>query len=77
MSRKGNPYDNSKAERLFGTIKYEGLHLYEYETFDELNALIKEFIEDYNHQRLHSSIGYKLPSEFEKNNAVQPKVRRG
>ena len=65
MSRKGNPYDNPIAERLFETVKYEGIYYFEYATYPELYAIIKAFIGDYNNERLHSSLGYMPPNEFE------------
>jgi putative transposase len=67
MSRKGNPYDNAFAESFIKTLKYEEIYLWEYETFDEAYKNIKKFLEDvYNKKRIHSSIGYKTPEEFEK-----------
>src|SRR4051794_23984884 len=66
MSRSGNPYDNAKAERFMRTLKYEEVHLNEYETFNEADASIENFIEEvYNQKRLHSAIGYIPPVEFE------------
>lgn len=66
MSRSGNPYDNAKAESFFKTLKAEEVYLFEYETFGEANMRIPHFIEDvYNQKRLHSSLGYLPPSEFE------------
>jgi transposase InsO family protein len=66
MSRKGNPYDNAKAERFMRTIKYEEVHLTEYETLLEARASIRRFIDDvYNRKRLHSALGYRPPVEFE------------
>jgi len=66
MSRKGNPYDNAKAESFFKTLKREEVYLFEYETFAEAKLHIGSFIEDvYNQKRLHSSLGYVPPNEFE------------
>lgn len=66
MSRKGNPYDNAFAESFMKTLKYEEVYLWEYESFNEAYTNIKKFIEDvYNQKRLHSSIGYLPPNEFE------------
>jgi putative transposase len=67
MSRKGNPYDNAFAESFMKTLKYEEVLLNEYETYKEAMDNIERFIEDvYNLKRLHSSIGYQSPIEFEK-----------
>jgi putative transposase len=66
MSRPGNPYDNAKAERFMRTLKYEEVHLTEYETLIEARASLRRFIEDvYNRKRLHSALGYRPPVEFE------------
>ena len=66
MSRKGNPYDNAFAESFIKTLKYEEVYLKEYESFDGAYMNIEEFIEEaYNEKRLHSSIGYLPPNEFE------------
>lgn len=67
MSRKGNCYDNAHAESLFKTIKYEEVYMDEYHSFSHAYNNIKHFIEEvYNKKRLHSSIGYMPPTEFEK-----------
>jgi len=66
MSRKGNPYDNAFAESFMKTLKAEEVYLKEYKTFEEAYNNIKKFIEvAYNKKRLHSSIGYVPPEEFE------------
>jgi putative transposase len=66
MSRTGNPYDNAKAESFIKTLKMEEVYLYEYENIDEAYSRIGEFIEEvYNQKRLHSSLGYVPPAEFE------------
>ncbi|MEK6935832.1 MAG: IS3 family transposase [Nanoarchaeota archaeon] len=66
MSRKGNPYDNAFAESFNKTIKVEEIYINDYETFEEAYKNIKKFIElVYNKKRLHSSIGYIPPEEYE------------
>ena len=66
MSAVGNPYDNAKAESFFKTLKREEVYLKQYQTFQEAEDNIRQFIEDvYNTKRLHSSLGYLPPSEFE------------
>lgn len=66
MSRKGNPYDNAKAESFFKTLKREEVWLKEYDSFADAQANLAHFIEQvYNHKRLHSSLGYLPPVEFE------------
>ena len=66
MSAVGNPYDNAKAESFFKTLKREEVYLKEYRTFEEAEANLERFIEAvYNTKRLHSSLGYLPPVEFE------------
>jgi transposase InsO family protein len=66
MSRKGNPYDNALAESFMKTLKTEEVYLNEYDTFHDAKSNIKRFIEQvYNYKRLHSSLGYRPPAEFE------------
>jgi putative transposase len=66
MSRKANPYDNAYAESFIKTLKSEEVSLWEYRTMEDVWERIPYFIEDvYNQKRLHSSLGYRPPCEFE------------
>jgi putative transposase len=66
MSRRGNAYDNAKAERFIRTLKYEEVYMYEYEDMAEARERIGHFLEEvYNRKRLHSALGYVPPAEFE------------
>lgn len=66
MSRRGNAYDNAKAESFIKTLKYEEVYLFEYETMAEAHSSISHFLEEvYNQKRLHSALGYVPPAEFE------------
>ena len=66
MSRRGNHHDNAKAESFFKTLKREEVYLNQYETFDDAKGQIGRFIDDvYNLKRLHSSLGYRPPVEYE------------
>ena len=66
MSAKGYCYDNAFAESFFKTLKYEEVHLSDYETYDDVLSSVPRFIEAvYNKKRLHSSLGYLPPEEFE------------
>jgi putative transposase len=66
MSAKGNPYDNAFMESFYKTLKYEEVHLWNYETYEDVIERLPFFLEEvYNRKRLHSSIGYVPPVEFE------------
>jgi transposase InsO family protein len=66
MAAVGNPYENAKAESFFRTLKMEEVYLKDYQNFEEAYENIGEFIEEvYNQKRLHSSLGYLPPVEFE------------
>jgi putative transposase len=72
MAAVGNPYENAQAESFFRTLKMEEVYLKDYQDFEEAEENIGEFIEEvYNHKRLHSSLGYLPPVEFEAIHALQ------
>ena len=67
MSRKGNPWDNAACESFMKTLKYEEVYRTEYRNLADARARIGEFLEDvYNARRLHSSLLYLAPNEFER-----------
>lgn len=67
MSAKGYCYDNAFIESFFKTLKAEEVYLTEYRTYEDVLSGIPQFIDAvYNEKRMHSSLGYLAPNEFEK-----------
>lgn len=66
MSRPATPEDNAFIESFFKTLKKEEVYFKNYNTLDDVLKSLPRFIEEvYNKKRLHSSLGYKSPEEFE------------
>jgi len=70
MSGADNCYDNAFMESCFGTMKTE-LQLEDYAGDAEARREIGEYVDYYNTRRLHSSLGYVTPSEFERQTPQQ------
>jgi putative transposase len=65
MSRKGNCWDNAPTESFFNSLKNERVHGTRYRTRPEAEADLFDYIEPfYNHERLHSTLGYASPVNF-------------
>jgi transposase InsO family protein len=66
VGRKGECWDNAVSESWFATLKTELVETRPWPTRDGLRRAIFEFIEGwYNTRRLHSSLGYRSPAEYE------------
>ena len=66
FSKKGCPYDNACIESFHSSIKKEEIYRNTYRTFEEANIAIFKYIEGwYNRKRIHSSINYMTPEQYE------------
>jgi putative transposase len=65
MSRKANCWDNAVTETLFGSLKVERLHGEKFMTVRAAKDAVINWILWYNQERMHSTIGYQSPVEFE------------
>jgi transposase InsO family protein len=67
MSRKGDCYDNAAMESFFKTLKVELVYHERYATRAQAMASVFEYVECwYNRKRLHSSLGYMSPEQYER-----------
>ncbi|WP_026552778.1 integrase core domain-containing protein, partial [Arthrobacter sp. H20] len=66
MGRTGSCYDNAVAESFFSTIKKELIYRRPWLNIDEVRGEVFEYVEVYyNRKRLHSTLDYLTPSEYE------------
>lgn len=65
MSRKGNCWDNACSETLFGSLKVERLHGQRFATIREAKDAVLEWLRWYNRSRMHSTLDYSSPVEYE------------
>lgn len=66
MAAVGRPAENAYAERLIGTLKEEEVYLNDYEDYEDAYRRIGHFLDDvYMTKRVHSTLGYLTPAEFE------------
>jgi len=67
MSRKGNCYDNAVVESFFKSLKAEVVKHRRFKTKEEARSAIFDYIEVfYNRTRIHSTLGYRSPVDFER-----------
>jgi transposase InsO family protein len=71
MSRAGNCVDNAVAESFFHTLKTEWLYHFRFSTREQARLAIFDYIEGfYNRTRMHSTLGYRSPDEYERMHVV-------
>lgn len=66
MTRGGAPGENVHMESFFHSLKADVIHGHVFQTPDELRRHLRRYIRYYNHQRLHSSLGYQSPVDYER-----------
>lgn len=64
LSMKGCPYDNAVAEATFKIIKTEFVKGQEYESLEQLQYELSDYVNWFNNHRIHSSLGYLTPKEY-------------
>lgn len=68
LSLKGCPYDNAVAEATFKIIKTEFTKGYHFESLEELQLQLADYVNWFNNIRIHSTLGYLSPREFKEHN---------
>ena len=71
VGRTGQCWDNALSESFFASVKGELLDLQAWPTRAMARSAIVEYIAWYNGTRLHSTIGYRSPAEFEEDNKIK------
>ncbi|AXC16246.1 Mobile element protein (plasmid) [Acidisarcina polymorpha] len=72
MSRKGNCWDNACSETLFGSLKVERLHGMEFNNHREAKDATLEWLLRYNRSRMHSTLRYFSPAQFQQQALASP-----
>ena len=63
MDGRGRVFDNIFVERLWRSVKYEHLYLYDHETVPAVAAGLAKYFQFYNTERPHQSLAYQTPAE--------------
>jgi putative transposase len=71
MSRKGNCWDNACSETLFGSLKVERLHGMEFQNQREARDATLDWLLWYTGSRMHSTLNYLSPAQFEQQAKAQ------
>jgi putative transposase len=65
MSRVGNCWDNAPVESFFSSLKAELVSSASWRTAHDAERAVVDYLRFYNHQRLHSALGYRSPAQYE------------
>ena len=68
LSMKGCPYDNAVAEATFKIFKTEFTKNYNFESLEELELMLFDYVNWFNNIRIHSTLGYLSPKEYKEHN---------
>lgn len=68
LSMKGCPYDNAVAEATFKIIKTEFVRNHTFDTLNDLSYRLADYVNWFNHHRIHSSLGYLTPFQYKHDN---------
>lgn len=68
LSMKGCPYDNAVAEATFKIFKTEFANNYHFESLDQLELMLADYVNWFNNFRIHSTLGYLSPKQFKEHN---------
>jgi len=64
MDSVNRALDNVGVERLWRSLKYEGIYLRDYRTMTELREVVDRYFSFYNSERFHGSLGYETPDIY-------------
>lgn len=68
LSMKGCPYDNAVAEATFKIFKTEFANNYHFESLEQLELMLSDYVNWFNNFRIHSTLGYLSPKQFKEHN---------
>lgn len=73
MDGRGRALDNVFVERLWRSLKYEEVYLKSHENVSDLESGVSSWLQFYNHERLHQSLGYRTPAEVYRESTSESK----
>ncbi|MGO3752124.1 MAG: IS3 family transposase [Peptoniphilaceae bacterium] len=71
LSRKGNPYDNVVSEATNKILKIEFVYQNKFESLEDLELQLAEYVYWYNHIRINQFLGYISPIKYKENLALR------
>ncbi|HAP3961987.1 MULTISPECIES: IS3 family transposase, partial [Enterococcus] len=71
LSHKGCPFDNAVAESTYKSLKVEFVYQYTFETLQQLDLELFDYVNWWNHLRLHGTLGYETPVGYRNQRLAQ------